>query len=107
MTVTNLPSLSGGDLFDLFCAANSFEDILNYFNQLCAVADVNTTTHPASSIYKQLRTFLKPYWKASALFEKLDKRAERKEYQHQNACSDFNVSNELEWSTLIYSFPYG
>ncbi|VDP93908.1 unnamed protein product [Echinostoma caproni] len=90
MTVTEARR-SLEEQFDSFCAANSFESILNHFNQLCALAVTTPTRHPWA-IYTQLHARLKCYWKAAALFERLEKRVRRPEYMHQTACSGLNVS---------------
>ncbi|TPP58017.1 [F-actin]-methionine sulfoxide oxidase MICAL2 [Fasciola gigantica] len=89
MTVTEARR-SLEEQFDLFCTANSFESILNYFHQLCALAVTTSTKHPWA-IYRQLNARLKCYWKAAALFERLEKRVQRPEYMHQTACSGINV----------------
>ncbi|CAL8099909.1 unnamed protein product [Calicophoron daubneyi] len=79
-----------GEQFDLFCAANSFSDILVNFNLLCAATGTAPTSNPWS-IYRDLRTNLKSYWKAGSLFDILEKRVERPDYKHQTVCSGMNV----------------
>ncbi|OON14514.1 LIM domain protein [Opisthorchis viverrini] len=84
-------SRSMEELFDLFCTANSFSSILQHFNQLCAVTvRASTAKHPWN-VYRELRASLKSYWKAAALFEKLDKRVQCAEYMQQTACNGVNV----------------
>ncbi|GAA55874.1 hypothetical protein CLF_109233 [Clonorchis sinensis] len=84
-------SRSMEELFDLFCTANSFSSILQHFNQLCAVTvRASTAKHPWN-VYRELTASLKSYWKAAALFEKLDKRVQCAEYMQQTACNGVNV----------------
>ncbi|KAA3676917.1 F-actin monooxygenase [Paragonimus westermani] len=83
---------SSEEQFDLFCTADGFEGVLNHFNRLCGQLSINNTPnkHPWN-IYKELRTQLRSYWKAAALFEKLDKRVQCSQYLHQTICNGVNA----------------
>ncbi|KAF7233649.1 hypothetical protein EG68_04910 [Paragonimus skrjabini miyazakii] len=83
---------SSEEQFDLFCTADGFEGVLNHFNRLCGQLSINNTPtkHPWN-IYKELKTQLRSYWKAAALFEKLDKRVQCSQYLHQTICNGVNA----------------
>ncbi|CAH8640347.1 unnamed protein product [Heterobilharzia americana] len=76
--------------FDLFCSATTFESILAYFYELCDGL-VSKPTKQSWNIFHELNTNLKSYWKAAALFSKLEKRVKMKQYHHQTVCRDLNV----------------
>ncbi|TNN09264.1 [F-actin]-monooxygenase MICAL2 [Schistosoma japonicum] len=76
--------------FDLFCSATTFENILTSFNELCD-GIVSMPTKQSWNIFHELSINLKSYWKAAALFSKLEKRVKMKQYHHQTLCRDVNV----------------
>ncbi|CAH8872593.1 unnamed protein product [Trichobilharzia szidati] len=76
--------------FDLFCSAATFESILAYFYELCDGL-VSKPTKQSWNIFHELSVNLKSYWKAAALFSKLEKRVKMEQYHHQTVCRDMNV----------------
>ncbi|CAH8668326.1 unnamed protein product [Schistosoma bovis] len=76
--------------FDLFCSATTFESILACFYELCDGV-VSKPTKQSWNIFHELSVNLKSYWKAAALFSKLEKRVKMKQYHHQTLCRDINV----------------
>ncbi|VDP35567.1 unnamed protein product [Schistosoma mattheei] len=90
--VMNVTGLHRGleEKFDLFCSATTFESILACFYELCDGA-VSKPTKQSWNIFHELSVNLKSYWKAAALFSKLEKRVKMKQYHHQTLCRDVNV----------------
>lgn len=86
---------AGGDrakrshvLFDSFVQASTCKGTLRAFQELCDHLEVQ----PSESriFYHKLKSKLS-YWKAKALWAKLDKRAGQKEYKKGRACSSSKV----------------
>lgn len=92
--VMNVTGLHRGleEKFDLFCSATTFESILACFYELCDGV-VSKPTKQSWNIFHELSVNLKSYWKAAALFSKLEKRVKMKQYHHQTLCRDINVSS--------------
>ncbi|RVE72265.1 hypothetical protein OJAV_G00060090 [Oryzias javanicus] len=83
---------SGGDgvnrshaLFDGFVQASTCKGTLKAFQELCDHLEVKPTEHRV--FYHKLKSKLN-YWKAKALWTKLDKRASQKEYKKGRACAN-------------------
>ncbi|VDO92408.1 unnamed protein product [Schistosoma margrebowiei] len=76
--------------FDLFCSATTFESILACFYELCDGV-VSKPTKQSWNIFHELSVNLKSYWKAAALFSRLEKRVKMKQYHHQTLCRDVNA----------------
>ncbi|XP_072241512.1 protein-methionine sulfoxide oxidase mical3a [Leuresthes tenuis] len=81
---------TGGDgvnnshvLFDKFVQASTFKGTLKAFQELCEHLEVKPSEHRI--FYHKLKSKLN-YWKAKALWVKLDKRASQKEYKKGRAC---------------------
>ncbi|XP_056243946.1 protein-methionine sulfoxide oxidase mical3a isoform X5 [Seriola aureovittata] len=83
---------TGGDgvnrshvLFDNFVQASTFKGTLKAFQELCDHLEVKPTEYRV--FYHKLKSKLN-YWKAKALWAKLDKRASHKEYKKGRACAN-------------------
>ncbi|KAK7890895.1 hypothetical protein WMY93_022858 [Mugilogobius chulae] len=83
---------AGGDgvnrshvLFDNFVQATTCKGTLKAFQELCDHLDVKPREYKV--FYHKLRSKLN-YWKAKALWAKLDKRASQKEYKKGRACAN-------------------
>ncbi|MCI4388817.1 hypothetical protein PGIGA_G00090320 [Pangasianodon gigas] len=72
-------------LFDSFVQASTCRETLRAFQELCTELHLQPGDNPL--FYKTLRSRLH-YWRAKALWAKLDKRATQKEYQRGHACSN-------------------
>ncbi|KAM4573203.1 protein-methionine sulfoxide oxidase mical3a isoform 7-T7 [Odontesthes bonariensis] len=70
-------------LFDKFVQASTFKVTLKAFQELCEHLEVKPNEHRI--FYHKLKSKLN-YWKAKALWVKLDKRASQKEYKKGRAC---------------------
>ncbi|KAM9808213.1 protein-methionine sulfoxide oxidase mical3a [Neosynchiropus ocellatus] len=83
---------AGGDgvnqshvLFDSFVQASTCKGTLKAFQELCDHLDVKPSDYRV--FYHKLKSKLN-YWKAKALWAKLDKRASQKEYKKGRACAN-------------------
>uniref|UniRef100_A0A3P9KLR2 F-actin monooxygenase n=1 Tax=Oryzias latipes TaxID=8090 RepID=A0A3P9KLR2_ORYLA len=72
-------------LFDNFVQASTCKGTLKAFQELCEHLEVKPTEHRV--FYHKLKSKLN-YWKAKALWTKLDKRASQKEYKKGRACAN-------------------
>uniref|UniRef100_H2T360 F-actin monooxygenase n=1 Tax=Takifugu rubripes TaxID=31033 RepID=H2T360_TAKRU len=72
-------------LFDNFVQASTCKGTLKAFQELCDHLDVKPTE--SRIFYHKLKSKLN-YWKAKALWAKLDKRACQKEYKKGRACAN-------------------
>lgn len=70
--------------FDLFVQAQRCKDVREHFAELCKQLDVNPRDF--RNFYRTLKEKLN-YWKAKALWTKLDKRASHSDYQQGKACT--------------------
>ncbi|XP_068193529.1 F-actin-monooxygenase mical1 isoform X2 [Antennarius striatus] len=70
--------------FDLFVQAQTCKDVQHYFAELCRQTQLNPKDF--RNFYSKLKERLN-YWKAKALWTKLDKRASHSDYQQGKACS--------------------
>ena len=75
-------------LFDEFCAATTFQTIMDAFRRLSDVLDLSPDRGP---VLRQLRDGLSTSWKAQSLWTKLDKRISHWEYRRGTACSNTRV----------------
>ncbi|XP_077372743.1 protein-methionine sulfoxide oxidase mical3a isoform X16 [Festucalex cinctus] len=85
-------SVTGGErvnhshlLFDNFVQATTCKGTLKAFQELCDHLDLKPTEYRV--FYHRLKSKLN-YWRAKALWAKLDKRASHKEYKKGRACSN-------------------
>ncbi|XP_077374589.1 F-actin-monooxygenase mical2b isoform X3 [Festucalex cinctus] len=74
---------NGGKLFEDFVQASTCKGTLQAFNVLCGQLDLDPSEH--GNFYKSLKAKVS-YWKAKALWSKLDKRMCHKEYKKGEAC---------------------
>lgn len=74
--------------FDLFVQAQTCKDVKHHFTQLCRQLEINPKDF--GSFYAKLKERLN-YWKAKALWTKLDKRASHEDYQQGKACTKNKV----------------
>ncbi|KAM9817672.1 F-actin-monooxygenase MICAL2 [Neosynchiropus ocellatus] len=72
-------------LFENFVQASTCKGTLQAFNLLCTQLDLDPAEH--GSFYSSLKAKV-TYWKAKALWTKLDKRMSHKEYKKGQACLD-------------------
>ncbi|XP_077425487.1 protein-methionine sulfoxide oxidase mical3a isoform X21 [Vanacampus margaritifer] len=72
-------------LFDNFVQATTCKGTLKAFQELCDHLDLKPTEYRV--FYHRLKSKLN-YWKAKALWAKLDKRASQKEYKKGRACTN-------------------
>nr|XP_057942389.1 protein-methionine sulfoxide oxidase mical3a isoform X27 [Doryrhamphus excisus] len=72
-------------LFDSFVQATTCKGTLKAFQELCEHLEVKPTEYRV--FYHKLKSKLN-YWKAKALWAKLDKRASQKEYKKGRACTN-------------------
>uniref|UniRef100_A0A3Q2D093 F-actin monooxygenase n=1 Tax=Cyprinodon variegatus TaxID=28743 RepID=A0A3Q2D093_CYPVA len=72
-------------LFDNFVQATTCKGTLKAFQEFCEHLEVKPTEHRI--FYHKLKSKLN-YWKAKALWAKLDKRAGQKEYKKGRACAN-------------------
>ncbi|KAG9330892.1 hypothetical protein JZ751_021804 [Albula glossodonta] len=79
------PPSASHALFDSFVHAQSCKDVLQYFSQLCCHLEVDPRDYKC--FYVKLKERLN-YWKAKALWAKLDKRATHIDYQQGKACTN-------------------
>nr|XP_057908349.1 F-actin-monooxygenase mical1 isoform X2 [Doryrhamphus excisus] len=70
--------------FDHFVQAQDCKDVQRYFDELCQQLDINSKDF--RSFYSKLKERLN-YWRAKALWTKLDKRASHPDYQQRKACT--------------------
>ncbi|KAL1020609.1 hypothetical protein UPYG_G00002390 [Umbra pygmaea] len=70
-------------LFDKFVQAQTCKDVQRTFSELCQHLQLDPRDY--QSFYTQLKDRLN-YWKAKALWVKIDKRAQHQDYQQGNVC---------------------
>ncbi|XP_031420385.1 protein-methionine sulfoxide oxidase mical3a isoform X1 [Clupea harengus] len=73
-------------LFDRFVQGSTFKGTMKAFQELCD--HVNLKPTESRIFYHKLKSKLN-YWKAKALWAKLDKRASHKDYKKGRACANF------------------
>ncbi|XP_070848130.1 protein-methionine sulfoxide oxidase mical3b-like isoform X2 [Chaetodon trifascialis] len=80
------PECRAQELFDEFVSSSTCRAALWSFSQLCEhlQLDKSTTERP---LYRPIKRRLN-YWKANALWAKLDRRAAQQEYQRARICSN-------------------
>lgn len=72
-----------GKLFENFIQASTCKGTLQAFNIMCRQLELDPLEH--ETFYTSLKSRI-TYWKAKALWSKLDKRANHKEYKKGTAC---------------------
>ncbi|XP_058252737.1 F-actin-monooxygenase mical2b isoform X8 [Hemibagrus wyckioides] len=78
-------SSQASQLFENFVQASTCKGTLQAFSLLCRQLELDPTDH--QGFYSNLKAAVTS-WKAKALWTKLDKRANHKEYKNSRACSD-------------------
>jgi len=93
-------SAAGGDgvntahvLFDKFVHGTTCKGTLKAFQELCDHLEVKPCGYRV--FYHKLKSKLN-YWKAKALWAKLDKRACQKEYKKGRVCANSKVRGDLD-----------
>lgn len=76
------------ETFDLFVQAQTCKDVKQHFAALCRQLDINPKDF--RTFYIKLKERLN-YWKAKALWTKLDKRASHPDYNQGKACTKNKV----------------
>lgn len=74
--------------FDLFIQAKTCQEVKQHFSELCVQLKLDPKDY--RTFYSKLKERLN-YWKAKALWSKLDKRASHEDYQQGKACSNNKV----------------
>jgi len=90
-TTTQSSSDSASQLFDEFCAANTFHSIMDTFRRLSDLLELRPADAGGGATYRQLKAGLASSWKAQSLWTKLDKRMSHWEYRRGSACADTRV----------------
>lgn len=75
-------------LFDRFVQATTCKGTLKAFQELCDYLELKPKDY--RSFYHKLKSKLN-YWKAKALWAKLDKRGSHKDYKKGKACTNTKV----------------
>lgn len=76
-------------LFDRFVQATTCKGTLRAFQELCDHLELKPKDY--RSFYHKLKSKLN-YWKAKALWAKLDKRGSHKDYKKGKACTNTKVN---------------
>lgn len=82
-------------LFDRFVQATTCKGTLRAFQELCDHLELKPKDY--RSFYHKLKSKLN-YWKAKALWAKLDKRGSHKDYKKGKACTNTKVGRVWEGS---------
>lgn len=82
-------------LFENFVQASTCKGTLQAFSVLCRQLELDPSDH--RGFYSSLKAAV-TCWKAKALWTKLDKRANHKEYKKGTACSDTRV---CQWHVFL------
>ncbi|KAM9824592.1 protein-methionine sulfoxide oxidase mical3b-like [Neosynchiropus ocellatus] len=80
------PECRAQELFDEFVTASTCRAVLRSFSLLCDYLQLDPRTSE-KPLYRPIKRRLN-YWKANALWAKLDRRAAQPEYQQNRACSN-------------------
>lgn len=86
-------SSQASQLFENFVQASTCKGTLQAFGLLCRQLELDPADH--QGFYSSLKAAVTS-WKAKALWTKLDKRANHKEYKKGKACSDLRVGHEIK-----------
>lgn len=81
-------------LFDRFVQATTCKGTLKAFQELCDHLELKPKDH--RSFYHKLKSKLN-YWKAKALWAKLDKRGSHKDYKKGKVCTNTKVGPGTRW----------
>lgn len=87
-------------LFDRFVQATTCKGTLKAFQELCDFLELRPSEYRV--FYHKLKSKLN-YWKAKALWAKLDKRASHKEYKKGRACANSKVWYEFHKTMALFA----
>lgn len=96
----SLQQEGAAELFDAFVSSSTCRAALWSFSQLCERLQLERQLAPPP-LYRAIRARLR-YWRADALWAKLERRAARQEYQQGGACRNTTVG-----VLLVRSGPVG
>lgn len=85
--------------FDLFIQAKTCQEVKKLFTELCRQLQLDPKDY--SNFYTKLKERLN-YWKAKAVWTKLDKRASQDVYEQGKACAQ----NKVQYYYTSWSFHY-
>lgn len=91
-------------LFDRFVQASTCKGTLKAFQELCDYLELKPKDY--RSFYHKLKSKLN-YWKAKALWAKLDKRGSHKDYKKGKACANTKVRVQPPWARQLLPNPSG
>lgn len=92
-----LPQGRAQELFDEFVSASTCRAALWSFNQLCDHLQLDRSASAERPLFRPIRSRLN-YWKANALWRKLERRASQQEYQYgRGASSTTTVCTAPSW----------
>lgn len=83
------PECRAQELFDGFVSASTCRAALRSFSQLCEHLQLDCSG-AARPLYRPIKHRLN-YWRANALWAKLDRRAAQQEYLRARACNNITV----------------
>ena len=83
------PECRAQELFDDFVLASTCRAVLQSFGQLCEHLQLDRST-AERPLYRPIKQRLN-YWRANALWAKLDRRAAQQEYLRARACNNTTV----------------
>lgn len=89
-------------MFDRFTQASTCKGTLKAFQELCDHLDLKPCEYRI--FYHKLKSRLN-YWKAKALWVKLDKRAGQKEYKKGRACANSKVCDFFFCLISLFKVP--
>lgn len=91
-------------LFDRFVQASTCKGTLKAFQELCDYLELKPKDY--RSFYHKLKSKLN-YWKAKALWAKLDKRGSHKDYKKGKACANTKVRASVTMPRQLLPNPSG
>lgn len=97
------PECRAQQLFDEFVSSLTCRAALWSFSQLCEHLQLDRTA-AERPLYQLIKHRLN-YWKANALWAKLDRRAAQEEYQRARVCSNTTVCSFLHTCNFIHVCP--
>lgn len=84
------PECRAQELFDEFVSSSTCRAALRSFSQLCEHLQLDRSA-AEKPLYRPIKHRLN-YWKANALWAKLDRRGAQQEYQRARVCNNTTVS---------------
>lgn len=93
------PECRAQELFDEFVSASTCRAALRSFSQLCEHLQLDRSA-AERPLYQPIKRCLN-YWKANALWTKLDRRAAQQEYLRARACNNITVCYLLKTCAYV------